>query len=150
MALLIEMVVDRRVDCSELLQTSHLSEAEHSAFSSSKRQVGILGPIIYPAASFLPIRVADDFHCEEQPEETITEEPQVSSQDQQPIDKKTEASFRTLDMLEKGLLTEKVVLAVIGTHEDSYTVAPDVRIKALELVEAKKLSKRGLVAILGV
>jgi hypothetical protein len=39
---------------------------------------------------------------------------------------------------------------VIGTHEESYTVAPNVRIKALELVEAKKLSERGLVAILEV
>jgi hypothetical protein len=51
------------VDGSELLQTSHLSEAEHSAFSSSKRQVGILSPIIYPAARLLPIRVANNFHC---------------------------------------------------------------------------------------
>jgi hypothetical protein len=51
------------VDGSELLQTSHLSEAEHSAFSSSKRQVGILSPIIYPATRFLPIRVANNFHC---------------------------------------------------------------------------------------
>jgi hypothetical protein len=51
------------VDGSELLQTSHLSEAEHGAFSSSKRQVRILRPIIYPATRFLPIRVADDFHC---------------------------------------------------------------------------------------
>jgi len=52
-------------------------------------------------------------------------------------------------MLDKGLLIEKATLAVIGTHEERYTVAPDVRIKALELVEAKKLSERGLVAILG-
>ena len=63
MAFLIEMVVDRRVDCSELLQTLHLSEAEHGAFSSSKRQVRILRPIVTPAAGLLPIRVADDFHC---------------------------------------------------------------------------------------
>ena len=53
-------------------------------------------------------------------------------------------------MLDKGLLTEKATLAVIGTHEESYTVATDVRIKALELVEHGKLSERGLVAILGV
>jgi hypothetical protein len=63
MALLIEMVVDRRVNCNELLQTSHPSEAEHGAFSSPKRQVGIFSPIIYPAACFLPIGVTDDFHC---------------------------------------------------------------------------------------
>ena len=53
-------------------------------------------------------------------------------------------------MLDKGLLTERAVLAVIGTHEESYTVAPNVRIKALELVEQDKLSERGLIAILGV
>jgi hypothetical protein len=62
-AFLIEMVVDRRVDCSELLQTLHPSEVEHGAFSSSERQMGILNPIIYPAACFLPIRVANNFHC---------------------------------------------------------------------------------------
>jgi len=62
-AFLIEMVVDRIVDCSGLLQTSHLSEAKHGGFSSSKRQMGILRPIVTPAAGFLPIRVADDFHC---------------------------------------------------------------------------------------
>jgi len=62
-ALLIEMVVDCKVDGSELLQTSHLSEAEHGAFSSSKQQVGILRPIVAPAARFLPIRVANNFHC---------------------------------------------------------------------------------------
>ena len=81
----------------------------------------------------------------------ITEELQVSSHDQQPIDKKTEASLKALDMLEKGLLTEKAVLAVIGTHEESYySLRRDVRIKALELVEQDKLSERGLIAILGV
>jgi hypothetical protein len=48
------------------------------------------------------------------------------------------------------LLTERAALAVLGTHEESYTVAPDVRIKAWELVEKGKLSERGLVAILGV
>lgn len=53
-------------------------------------------------------------------------------------------------MLEKGLLTEKASLVVIRTNEDSYSVAPEVRIKALELVEHGKLSERGLVAILGV
>ena len=41
----------------------------------------------------------------------------------------------------------KATLAVIGTHEESYTVASDVRVKALELIETEKLSERGLVAI---
>jgi hypothetical protein len=76
-------------------------------------------------------------------------EPALSAENQS-SDKKTEASLKALDMLDKGLLTERAALAVIGTHEESYTVAPDVRIKALELVEQDKLSERGLIAILGV
>jgi len=87
---------------------------------------------------------------EEQPEETATDSERASAQENSSIDKKTEASLKALDMLEKGLLTEKAALAVIGTHDENYTVAPDVRIKALELVEIGKLSERGLVAILGV
>ena len=81
---------------------------------------------------------------EEQPEETAT-----GSTENQASNKNMEASLKALDMLDKGLLSERAALAVIGTHEESYTVAPDVRIKALELVEKGKLSERGLVAILG-
>jgi len=51
---------------------------------------------------------------------------------------------------DKGLLTERAALAVIGTHQDAYSVAPDIRLKALELVEQDKLSERGLTAILGI
>ena len=87
---------------------------------------------------------------EEQPEEITTGVEPVPSVDNQSSDKKTEASLKALDMLDKGLLTERAVLAVIWTHEESYTVAPNVRIKALELVEQDKLSERGLIAILGV
>jgi len=43
-----------------------------------------------------------------------------------------------------GILLEKSALAVIGTHQDTYSVMPDVRLKALELVEEGKLSERGL------
>ena len=53
-------------------------------------------------------------------------------------------------MLSNGALSEKSALAAIGTHQDAYSVAPVVRIKALELVEESKLSERGLLAILGV
>ena len=53
-------------------------------------------------------------------------------------------------MLDRGLLTEGAALAVIGTHQDAYSVAPDIRIKALELVEEGKLSERGLIEVLGV
>jgi hypothetical protein len=61
-AFLIEMVVDGRMNCGELLQTSHLPEAEHRTFSSSKWQVRILGPIVQPAAGLLPTTVPDNFH----------------------------------------------------------------------------------------
>ena len=87
---------------------------------------------------------------EEQPEEITKGTERTLSAENQSSDKKTEASLKALDMLDKGLLTERAVLAVIGTHEESYTVAPNVRIKALELVEQDKLSERGLIAILGV
>jgi hypothetical protein len=87
---------------------------------------------------------------EEQSEEITKGSEPTHSADKQSSDKKTEASLKALDMLKKGLLTEKAALAVIGTYEENYTGTPDVRIKALELVEAKKLSERGLVAILGV
>ena len=53
-------------------------------------------------------------------------------------------------MLGRGVLSEKSALAAIGTREDPYSVGPDVRLKALELVEQGKLSERGLIAILGV
>ena len=53
-------------------------------------------------------------------------------------------------MLSNGALSEKSALAAIGTHQDAYSVAPDIRLKALELVEQDKLSERGLIAILGV
>jgi hypothetical protein len=55
-----------------------------------------------------------------------------------------------LEMLSRGSLSEKSALAAIGTYQDAYSVGPDVRIKALELVEQGKLSERGLIAILGV
>jgi hypothetical protein len=71
-------------------------------------------------------------------------------QENQSSDKTTEASLKALDMLDRGLLTERAALAVIGTHQDAYSVAPDIRLKALELVEQDKLSERGLTAILGV
>jgi integrase len=87
---------------------------------------------------------------EEQPEEITKGTEPARSAENQSNDKTTEASLKALDMLDRGLLTERAALAVIGTHQDAYTVAPDVRIKALELVEQDKLSERGLTAILGV
>jgi len=62
-ALRIEEVENGGVDGREFLQTSQSSEAQHRPLSSSKLQMGILYAIVHPAASFLPVRVADDFHC---------------------------------------------------------------------------------------
>ena len=53
-------------------------------------------------------------------------------------------------LCQKGFTKVSSALAAIGTHQNAYSVAPDVRIKALELVEEGKLSERGLIAILGV
>jgi hypothetical protein len=53
-------------------------------------------------------------------------------------------------MLGRGVLSEKSALAAMRTYQDAYSVGPDVRLKALELVEQGKLSERGLIAILGV
>ena len=47
----------------EFLQTSHAAEPLHGPFSSSKRQVCILSSVVFPAAGFLPGRVADVLHC---------------------------------------------------------------------------------------
>ena len=101
-----------------------------------------------PVADVIEENLPDD--PEDQPEDTKNSTDQVIPQDRKQVDKKTEASLKALDMLEKGLLTEKASLVVIRTNEDNYSVAPEVRIKALELVERGKLSERGLVAILGV
>jgi len=65
-------------------------------------------------------------------------------------DKNTQASLKALEMLGRGTLSEKSALAAIGTHQAAYSVAPDVRIWALELVEEGKLSERGLIEVLGV
>ena len=62
MTFLVEVVVDGRMNRGKFLQTLHLSEAEHGAFSSSKRQMGILGAIFQPAAGCLFLCVAESFH----------------------------------------------------------------------------------------
>jgi len=64
--------------------------------------------------------------------------------------KKTQVSRKALEMLSNGALSEKSALAAIGTHQDAYSVAPDIRLKTLKLVEQDTLSERGLTAILGV
>ena len=62
-ALLVEMVADGGMNGDEFLQTSHATEPLHGAFSSSKRQVRILRPIVQPVARFLLVGIADILHC---------------------------------------------------------------------------------------
>ena len=62
MALQIEVVVNRRMNGDEFLQTSHATEPLHGPFSSSKRQVRVLRPIVHPAASFLLVGIANILH----------------------------------------------------------------------------------------
>ena len=59
MALRVEMVVNGSMDSNESLQVSHTLETEHCSFSSSKRQVRILCPVILPTADLLFINVTD-------------------------------------------------------------------------------------------
>ncbi|MFT5273178.1 MAG: hypothetical protein ACI85V_003207 [bacterium] len=61
-ALLIEMVVDGGMNGGEFLQTSHAAEQLLGSLPSSKRKVGILNPIVLPAASFLLVGIADFLH----------------------------------------------------------------------------------------
>jgi len=61
-ALLVEMIADRRMDRGEFLRTSHSAEARHGTFSSSKRLVRILRPMVQAATGFLLFRVANVLH----------------------------------------------------------------------------------------
>ena len=59
MALRIEVVVDLAVDGNEFLKCLRPTEFERRRLSSSKRLVGILGPIILPATDVAASEVAD-------------------------------------------------------------------------------------------
>jgi hypothetical protein len=62
MSFLVEMVVNRGVDGDEFLQTSRSPKSQQGSLSSSKRQAGILGAIIFPATCLLAICVTDNLH----------------------------------------------------------------------------------------
>jgi hypothetical protein len=47
----------------EFLQTSHAPEAEHRSFSSSKRQVRVLDPIVEPASRRLKVLAPSAFNA---------------------------------------------------------------------------------------
>jgi hypothetical protein len=56
------MVVDVGMNGDQFLQTSHTAEPLHGSLPSSKRKVGILSPIVQPAASFLLVGIASFLH----------------------------------------------------------------------------------------
>ena len=62
MTILIEVVVEGGVDGAELLQGLHLPESQHGPFSSSEGQVGVLDPVVGPAADLLLGGVAEVLH----------------------------------------------------------------------------------------
>jgi len=62
-AFLIEVIVDRAVNRGEFLQTAHSPEAEHRPFPSSERLVGILRPVVQPAANLALVDGAQNLEC---------------------------------------------------------------------------------------
>lgn len=60
-AFLVEVIVNRAVDGCELLQTSHLAEAQHRPLSPSERQVRVLGTVVDPSPHFTVISAAKIF-----------------------------------------------------------------------------------------
>ena len=56
------MVVNRRMNSREFLQTSQAPKSLHGPFSSSKRLVRILSSIVQPGTHLLPLRIAEDLH----------------------------------------------------------------------------------------
>ncbi|GJL96273.1 MAG: hypothetical protein DHS20C06_00900 [Hyphobacterium sp.] len=62
MSIMVEVVVDGRMDGDELLKASHSPESEHRALSPTERQVAVLGPIVEPPPHILFVLVSDDLH----------------------------------------------------------------------------------------
>lgn len=56
-----KVIVDRGMDCSELLQRSHAPEPQHRPFESSERQMRVLRPVFGPASHFAVITAAQVF-----------------------------------------------------------------------------------------
>ena len=62
MAFVVEMVVDRGVDGSELLERLLLTKSQHGTLSSSERQVAVLYPVVLPSAHFAAVEIAQFAH----------------------------------------------------------------------------------------
>jgi hypothetical protein len=61
-AVVVEVIVDRGVGGSELLESFHAPEFRHRSFSSSEWLVGILSPIVEPPTTLLVGGVPNYFH----------------------------------------------------------------------------------------
>jgi len=58
----VEVIVQAGVNGSEFLQRLHLPEPQHRPLPSSERKVGILSPVVQPAANLLLRPIADVIH----------------------------------------------------------------------------------------
>jgi hypothetical protein len=58
MAFVVEMVVDRGVDGSELLERFHLPKSQHGTFTSAEWQVAVPHPVVHPSAHFAAVEIA--------------------------------------------------------------------------------------------
>lgn len=59
---MVEMVVDEGMDRTEFLKGVHLSKSQHGPLASSERLMGILRPVVQPAACLLDISIANFLH----------------------------------------------------------------------------------------
>ena len=59
--MLVKVVGNGGVDGDKFLQASHAPEPLHRAPALSKQEVGILSPVVHPAASLLTIRTSSLF-----------------------------------------------------------------------------------------
>jgi hypothetical protein len=62
LAVLVEVIVDRRVDGGELLQTAHPPETGHCPFPSSKWQMCVLDPVVQVLVRLPSLSVAQIPH----------------------------------------------------------------------------------------
>ncbi len=62
MAVLVEVVVKRGMDGSELLKGLHVPELRHRPLSSSERLMRVFRPVVEPATALLSGSVTDHLH----------------------------------------------------------------------------------------
>ena len=62
-ALLIEVIVDRSVDGSKLLEDLHVPEFRHRTLSSSEWLMRVFGPVVEPTPALVTPSITDLVHC---------------------------------------------------------------------------------------